>query len=419
MSQTKPSRKLAKMERAHDLPTKLTQTTVDAIIGSGRKQRFPDNKIKGLALRVAPGGAKSWIIRYRDQAGKSREMNLGRSDKISLELARKKASQALANVLDGEDPMEAREARKQEARTADERALEAVVEKYRASPAYLSKRETTRNGYDNSLNRYLLPSLGDRAIDKIKRRDVSELLDQLAVEHTGSISNQARSALSVVMSFALERDLIEYNPVIGVKAKHKMVVRRRVLSDDELRGLWTRLDQRQGVTWAMSRMLKLLMLLPARATEISVMHWSEVDFNAGLLTIPGERMKGHQDHELPLPPLAIAILKEQAHKADTPFVFPSLSKEEPMHRARPSRACNRISKDMGGVLFGPHDLRRTIATRMAGLGVDQSIIERTLGHKVGLGRAIVHYDHHSYRDEKRAALELWQSEITRICPLIG
>lgn len=289
-----------------------------------------------------------------------------------------------------------------------------MVEKYRASSTYTTKRETTRRGYDNSLDRYILPKLGDFAVEDIKRRHVSEFLDNLLVEHSGSISNQARSALSVVMSFALERDLIEYNPVIGVKAKHKMVVRRRILNDDELRGLWTRLDNRQGVTWAMSRMLKLLMLLPARATEISGMYWSEVDFNSGLLTIQGERMKGHQDHELPLPPLAIEILKEQARKADPPFVFPSLSKEEPMHRARPSRACNRLSKDMGGALFGPHDLRRTIATRMAGLGVDQSIIERVLGHKVGLGRAIVHYDHHSYRDEKRAALELWERELSRL-----
>lgn len=397
------------------MPTNLTQATVNAITGCGQKQRFPDSKVKGLALRVAPGGAKSWVIRYRDQAGKSREMNLGRSDKISLELARKKAGHALANLLDGEDPLKEREARREAARTSGERALQAVVEKYRASSLYLTKRDTTRRGYDNSLDRYILPKFGDIAIEDIKRRHVSEFLDELLVEHSGSVSNQARSALSVVMSFALERDLIEYNPVIGVKAKHKMVVRRRILNDDELRGLWNRLDNRQGVTWAMSRMLKLLMLLPARATEISGMHWSEVDFDTGLLTIQGERMKGHQDHELPLSPLAIEILKEQAYNADTPFVFPSLSKEEPMHRARPSRACNRLSKHMGSAPFGPHDLRRTIATRMAGLGVDQSIIERALGHKVGLGRAIVHYDHHSYREEKRAALEGWQNMLLVIC----
>ena len=79
-------------------------------------------------MRLAPGGAKSWVIRYRDQAGKSREMNLGRSDKISLELARKKASHALANLLDGEDPLKEREARREAARTSGERALQTVVE---------------------------------------------------------------------------------------------------------------------------------------------------------------------------------------------------------------------------------------------------------------------------------------------------
>jgi hypothetical protein len=70
---------------------KLTQSIVDSLLGTGQKQRFPDHRVKGLALRIAPGGAKSWVIRYRDFAGKSREMTIGRCDKITLDLARKKA----------------------------------------------------------------------------------------------------------------------------------------------------------------------------------------------------------------------------------------------------------------------------------------------------------------------------------------
>lgn len=397
------------------MPTNLTQATVNAITGCGQKQRFPDNKVRGLSLRVAPGGAKSWIIRYRDLVGASREMNLGRSDKVSLELARNKARQALASIVDGEDPLKKREARRHAAKTVGERTIRGAIEKYRRSSDYTSKRKTTRTTYDNSFDRYILPKIGDHAIDELKRRDVAELLDALVVEHSGPVSNHVRSALSVVMSFALERDMVEYNPVIGVKAKHKTVVRRRVLTDSEIQSLWKLLDESRGVTRAMSRMLKVMLVLPSRSREVSGMCWNEIDFDAAIWTVPGTRMKSHQDHELPLPQLAVDLLKEQGALVDTPWVFPSQSKLEPMHRARPSRACNRLSKEMGVPLFGPHDLRRTIATRMAGLGIDQGIIERTLGHKVGLGRAIVHYDHHSYRDEKRVALERWEGQFLRIC----
>jgi integrase len=56
-----------------------------------------------------------------------------------------------------------------------------------------------------------------------------------------------------------------------------------------------------------------------------------------------------------------------------------------------------------------HDLRRTVATHMARLGVDDIVVERVLGHRVGGVKAV--YNRYRYTDEKRAALALWAKEL--------
>jgi len=66
------------------------------------------------------------------------------------------------------------------------------------------------------------------------------------------------------------------------------------------------------------------------------------------------------------------------------------------------------------MLIDTHDLRRTIATGMAKQGIGRDVIERVLSHNVGAGRAIIHYDHHDYREPKRLALEAWEQELLRI-----
>ena len=391
----------------------LSQSFANSVKANGKKQRFPDHKVKGLALRVGEGGTKNFVIRYRSEDGRSREMKIGRADQMPLEQARKVAREQLAMVPNGADPLKKRREARSEASTKHARTLAAVTEQYRQSSDYLSKRVTTRATYDNSLDRHILPRLGNHPIESIKRGVVSGLLNDLASEGSGNISNQARSALSVVMSFAMERDLIEFNPVRGVKSKHQTAVRERLLSDTELRAVWCALEDGGGVSPTVADMVRLCMFLPARSREIAGMEWSEVDFENALWVVPGERMKGHSAHELPLPEPVMSLLKARRRETNLPWVFPNKAGSAPMDRARPSRACNRLAKELEIPNFGPHDLRRTIATRMAEMGIESAIIERCLGHKVGAGRAIVHYDHHNYRERKREALEMWESELVR------
>ena len=62
-----------------------------------------------------------------------------------------------------------------------------------------------------------------------------------------------------------------------------------------------------------------------------------------------------------------------------------------------------------------HDLRRTVATRLADLGVEPHVIEEILGHASG-HKAGVHgiYNRSTYELQKRAALSLWADRLMEI-----
>jgi integrase len=67
--------------------------------------------------------------------------------------------------------------------------------------------------------------------------------------------------------------------------------------------------------------------------------------------------------------------------------------------------------------FTPHDLRRTLRTRLAELGVSDIVAERVLGHK--LQGVLGIYNRHSYDVEKRQALGLWDRRLAEILDLSG
>src|SRR5215831_19388882 len=59
----------------------------------------------GLYLQIRPGGARSWIYRFRLN-GRTRDMGVGALADVGLVKAREKAGAARALVDDGIDPIE-------------------------------------------------------------------------------------------------------------------------------------------------------------------------------------------------------------------------------------------------------------------------------------------------------------------------
>src|SRR5208337_4787553 len=96
--------------------------------GAGRRE-IPDGGQRGLYLLVQASGAKSWAVRYRFN-GRARKYTLGAG--ITLAQARKLASDAMFQVAQGIDPIEAKKAEKERKNLADETTVQSICTSYMA-----------------------------------------------------------------------------------------------------------------------------------------------------------------------------------------------------------------------------------------------------------------------------------------------
>src|SRR5689334_9104800 len=83
---------------------RITKRFVDALKDSKENVVHWDDQLRGFGLRVKPSGAKAYLIQYRNRAGQSRRLTLGRVGVLTPHDARNQARNALADVAKGKDP---------------------------------------------------------------------------------------------------------------------------------------------------------------------------------------------------------------------------------------------------------------------------------------------------------------------------
>ena len=184
----------------------------------------------------------------------------------------------------------------------------------------------------------------------------------------------------------------------------------RVLNEDELRRIWLAAE-RLGP--AHGPLVQLLILTGQRRSEVAHMEWGEIDFDGRLWTLPRERVKNNRPHEVPLSPQAIAILERQPRLSER-FVF-SLNGKAPITAF--DRVKDYLDTSMPADMpdWVLHDLRRTVASGMARLGISLAVIEKVLNHVSGSSAEIVGvYQRHKFAGEKRQALEKWADYVERL-----
>src|SRR5206468_1004171 len=115
------------------------------------------------------------------------------------------------------------------------------------------------------------------------------------------------------------------------------------------------------------------------------LRWSELDLGRALMTIPGSRTKNHHALQLTLPAQAVAILEAAPRRAARDFVFGGRGGAFSAWSYSTIALNNRIAEMQGGPLapWRIHDIRRTVATGMAEIGVQPHIIEAVLNHRGG------------------------------------
>jgi integrase len=406
---------------------KLTARFVETVKTNDTRQEFLDSGVRGLALRVSTGGAKTWNFRYqRNSDGRRRNVTLGRYPDYSLENARRWATELRAAVARGDDPAAEKRARRL-AETFGQIAVEWVWRHGRPNKDRLTLRRDIR-----MLRRHVLPDLGAMKAGEIAKRDVLRMLDRVVakpdarMEVVRKMTHQPNRCFQLVRSifrWGVGRDLVQIDPTAGLRAPiAKEPVRERALSADEIRTAWLALDRtpisrehwrRQDGDFPMRRAtalaLKLALVTAQRIGEVTGICAAELDLNdvTPLWTVPGNRSKNRQPNRVPLSALALCVIAEARGLAgDSVWLFPGLSCSGPIEPTAPTKALARAMPIIGIPPFRVHDLRRTAATHIAEMGVAPHTISLVLNH-VSVRRGTVTgrvYNQYSYDREKREAL---------------
>jgi integrase len=359
-----------------------------------------DAALSGFGYRLRAGTCgkvlRSWVTQYR-RAGGSRRITLGAAAVLSAEQARAAAKKVLAAAALGQDPQAERQIR----RDKDRLSLRAVIEEYCAAKESQMRR---RSFYE--IKRYLLGDyfkpLHSMPIDTVTRKDVAARLVAISRDSI-SAAACARTAISAFFVWCMRMGMVEANPVVGT-FQSEGKGRTRVLTDAELAAIWKACDDSDH-----GKIVKLLILTECRRQEAGSMAWSELDADAGTWTIPAERTKNGRAHTLALPPVVWGIINATPHLANRDFLFGVYGDG---FRGWNGKAA--LDKELGDRVapFVLHDIRRTVATRMADIGIQPHIIEAVLNHQSGHKRGVAGiYNRSSYAREVKAALGMWADAV--------
>lgn len=374
---------------------KLTARAIDSIKATpGKRAEYYDSVVTGLMLRVTPKGVKTWRVFYRHR-GRNKRVTLGTVDAIGLAEARDRARTALEQVRDGLDPASEKRLAKQ-AQTIDDLITD-FIEKY-SKRRKRSWREDQRMLIAN-----VLPVWKHRAIADIKRRDVRQLIEDIAVRAPVG-ANRVLAVVRKMLNFAVDQEIIETNPAARFARPTQETSRDRVLTGEEIRQAWADFE---ALSIEMAATFKLRLVTAQRGIEVRSMRWCDVDLQSGWWTIPATVAKNKLGHRVPLSPMALAILKGLGAEAGiaSPDAYV-------LAGARGRRQQTEAAATFSVKNFRGHDLRRTAASIMTGSGVPRLVVSRILNH-VEKGVTAV-YDRHSYDAEKRAALDKWSAQLQGI-----
>lgn len=389
---------------------KLTDAKLKSIKPKNERFILWDPGHTGLGIRVTPAGKKTFIFTYRFQ-GKSRMWSIGPYPRVSLVAARLKAAQAKDQLTQGIDPgavkIETRRAERSAPSVKD--LMDEYIEKY-AKVRKKSWREDER-----ILNKDVVPEWGRRKAKDITRRDVVVLLDSIVERGAGITANRTLAVVRRMFNFALDRFILETSPCVAVRAPSKENQWDRVLTEKEIRKLWTGLDKSDMVE-TIRLAVKFQLATLQRKGEVLSAEWKEFSLSTpsnAWWVIPAEKSKNGFPHRVPLNEVALEILEELKRlTGESRWLFPGRREDTSLRGQSMDHAFRRNKETFGVEGVRPHDLRRTGASLMAGAGVPRLVVGKILNH-VESGVTAV-YDRHSYDAEKRQAMDQWGERLNAI-----
>jgi integrase len=388
-------------------PVKLDAKTIaDLTLPMGKpEQFFWDSELKGFGYRLRRGSDqhlvhRTWVAQYRAN-GRTRRSTWP-AERLAPAQAREAARQVLAQVTLGGDPQGQRKAERVRSarsfRSAVDVYLEAKAAELRPVSLSIADLYLRRGPYFRTLH-----PIG---IAEITHTDIAARLSSVTRNHSTTTAGAARRAISALYVWAIQEGWATTNPVIGTRKPPDPPARDRVLSNTELATIWNACGDDDA-----GRILRLLILLASRKSEVGGMRWSELDLTLGTWTLPKERSKNHRSHTVTLPPAALEIIRSVPLRArDHLFGDRSPRGFTEWHRAKLKldRKLARAVKP-----WRVHDIRRTVATKMADdVGIEPHHVEAVLNHYGGHRSGIAGvYNRARYEIAIASALRRWSEHV--------
>ena len=386
-------------------------TSPKRVPAKGQRVEYRDALVPGLALRVTDKGHRSFVLigRFPLNPKNPTRRLLAEYGEQTLEQAREQSRQWLALIKRGIDPKVEQARERAASQRSQGTTFAQVAEQFLTRhAAKLAKAEEA----NRIIKQEFVPRWAARPITDIRPEECAAAIRAIVKRGAPAQAHNALGYLRRLYSWAIgcHEFGIDASPVERLKPADligKRVVRERTLTNDELQLVWDAADQ-QGYPYG--ALVKLLLLTGQRLHEISDLSWKEVHLDAKLIRIPAERMKGGRLHEVPLAADAMALLNSLPRWTRGDFVFSSTGGRQPFVGF--SKAKLRLDQLSGVSNWVLHDLRRTARTHFSALPVQDNVRELVIAHaRPGLHAV---YDEHSYQDEKRECLTLWEQRLARI-----
>lgn len=357
-----------------------------------------DTKTPGLAVRVTPAGAKSYVFQ-RKIDGRPLRVTLGKCGGLRLDAARDAAAQWNGKVAAGLDIRSEREARRAAAAAAKPITLEQAFEVFKKTK---QRRASTLLDYETLWRLHVPARLKPKSVVDISSQDIEQLKINLMSPGREGKQGKNRTAAKVVtlISAILSKSgRRSDNPARDVE-KPEPRVRTRRLTGYEIAAVFSILDDKRGEFFA--DFVAIAILTGARRGALCAMRWQDLDLVSAVWVVPTEWSKNRREIAVPLPAKAVEILSTRKKSATcTSWVWPS-RKAACGHIVNPEKPLNAILKEAGVTRVSMHDLRRTLGSRLAMTGAGAATITAALGHiSPQSARAYVHLD----VEHARAAME--------------